>query len=644
MSRAFVLLSAVALVTTGCTKPKAAPLAPRDIYLWKITDPQRPGAHGYILGSIHLTTEGAKLDAALLDAFATTNVLAVEIDVEALSMRELAAAFEAHGTYPENERLVDHLGQADYERLQRILQQRKLGVANLEQTRPWVLAFLLVSTTASAGGSAQVGMGVDRYFIALARAQAKKPVRSLETLEEQLTALSSATDGLQLEMLRDAIASAERGEAPLERLVDAYLAGNAEAEVTSAMAQDNPDLAAFYDVLLVRRNRHMAARIAALLAEGAQPFVVVGAAHLFGEEGVPRLLAEAGLEVEPVGPKGELVAIEPPPESGAALPDALVLERHVRWPAPPEKRRLEVQGNVLDLEIAEVSGVRYVFMRSEIGAGLVLSLDMLYEQSRLSIERQLGGTTVWAEPAVVSGVPAERFLVRGPTVEVRGTSVWADGTLYNLTAVVPVGAAPPPEEQIQAFADGFVLEVRSPEEAAASREAVVQALASPPPWLAFDDPCPAGLTSQAQALTPRERPPCRADARRCLEACKDGDAVSCLALGDTFEGVEARPRGVAGLFMRSCRLGLVEGCTSEAAAAFLDDARQPEWACAVRTFDLACERKEPWACAFAAAARIQGRGVAADRDEAARLIPKACALDASHQACAMSRRLEAGDP
>ena len=53
-----------------------------------------------------------------------------------------------------------------------------------------------------------------------------------------------------------------------------------------------------FERLIERRNRRMSLKIAALLEGGGTTFVVVGAGHLVGAGGVPRLLQTQGYRVE----------------------------------------------------------------------------------------------------------------------------------------------------------------------------------------------------------------------------------------------------------------------------------------------------------------------------------------------------------
>jgi len=85
----------------------------------------------------------------------------------------------------------------------------------------------------------------------------------------------------------------------MARLVRAWQQGDAdflEADLLGAMRASD----ALYQAVVVDRNRAWLDGIEGLLDEPGTHLVVVGALHLVGEHSVVRLLAERGLEMNPL--------------------------------------------------------------------------------------------------------------------------------------------------------------------------------------------------------------------------------------------------------------------------------------------------------------------------------------------------------
>ena len=106
----------------------------------------------------------------------------------------------------------------------------------------------------------------------------------------------------------------------LQELVDVWRTGDAAGleEVFFASLQEDERFEAFFEILIDRRNYEMAERLRVLLdAEqhrGEAVFVIVGAGHLLGPEGIPAILSGWGYEVTRLT-RDEL--LHPPPTGGS---------------------------------------------------------------------------------------------------------------------------------------------------------------------------------------------------------------------------------------------------------------------------------------------------------------------------------------
>lgn len=163
-------------------------------------------------------------------------------------------------------------------------------------------------------------------------------------------------------------------------------------------------------------------------------------------------------------------------------------------------------------------------------------------------------------------------------------------------------------------------------------------------WLAESQHCPASLMTGRQSLAylaGRDCLPGRMTS--CLSRCASNDGGACYWLAESVQEAHGDERASEALFQRACRLGIVSGCTNRAAGIMKesspDDSKVK--ACAARTFGVACQHDDPWACTMRAALLSRGLGVAQDREEALKVLLKSCKYGPDDPACEYARRLRA---
>jgi len=155
-----------------------------------------------------------------------------------------------------------------------------------------------------------------------------------------------------------------------------------------------------------------------------------------------------------------------------------------------------------------------------------------------------------------------------------------------------------------------------------------------PDWLPSLEQCPADVMPARAADSNFSLERCSTSPAQCLDRCRAGDAGDCYATALVFQKIKAG-RVPEGLFLRACALGNVSGCTNRAAA--MDNGSGVS--CAVRTFERACDRDDPWACTMMGLHLVHGIGVARNNDLARRALSKSCRFGDGDQACASAKTL-----
>lgn len=174
---------------------------------------------------------------------------------------------------------------------------RSIGAsaAQMEPMRPWLAALTLsVAPLVKAGYDPTSGV----ELILKARADAAgKPVRGLETMEQQIRILAGMSEEAQVGFLRSTLEQFDEATTLLDGLVEAWATGDVEAIERLGIADMREASEEVYQAMLVRRNTDWADQIQAHLEGSGVSFIAVGAAHLAGEDSVQAILAARGVEV-----------------------------------------------------------------------------------------------------------------------------------------------------------------------------------------------------------------------------------------------------------------------------------------------------------------------------------------------------------
>jgi uncharacterized protein YbaP (TraB family) len=139
-------------------------------------------------------------------------------------------------------------------------------------------------------------LGVEFYLVGRARAN-QKPVLGLESFREHAEIISGLSDKqAELAILLNFIPQGNGAELRT-RMTSEWRRGDVEALARDEVRQMH-DLPFFGKRLIDERNRNWIPKIEGYLARGENYFVVVGAGHLGGPNGLLALLRAQGNRVE----------------------------------------------------------------------------------------------------------------------------------------------------------------------------------------------------------------------------------------------------------------------------------------------------------------------------------------------------------
>jgi uncharacterized protein YbaP (TraB family) len=159
---------------------------------------------------------------------------------------------------------------------------------------PWLAAGALGVLYAQQAQQASSGPGPGAVLNAAAATQGKRIWTEIPDAEAYVSFWSGFSPAAQVEQLMFVLDEIEAGPAGYARAAGAYESGDLSLEIrrVETEARLRPHK---YEAELAERNRRWPARFRVMIKEGGSAFVLVGADHLFGSEGMLALLARDGM-------------------------------------------------------------------------------------------------------------------------------------------------------------------------------------------------------------------------------------------------------------------------------------------------------------------------------------------------------------
>ena len=284
-----LVAAVLASVTVGTLSTH--PLAQTRAFAWKAT---RGAGVVYLVGSVHmLTTDFYPLAPSLDAAFKDSDLLVEEADLNEMLSPNTQFSMLSKGMLPAGQTIDKVVSPATLA----LINQHSGGALPLEalkQFKPWFLAMTLEALEWQSAGF-DASLGLDKHFFDRAQTEGKS-IQGLETTDFQISLFDGMTMDQQDRFLAETLKGVDKEKASVARLTGAWKAGDAATIERLVMADVKSD-PVVYDRLLVSRNKTWLPKIEALLSRPRHAFVVVGAAHLVGPDGLVAMLKAKGYQL-----------------------------------------------------------------------------------------------------------------------------------------------------------------------------------------------------------------------------------------------------------------------------------------------------------------------------------------------------------
>ena len=249
----------------------------------------------YLLGTIHLLPSDEQLADNIQRAYAESEQLLMEMDMDDLDVTTIQTSMMQTGLLPANQNLSSQLDTTTRRNLQSAIKAMGIESERLAHFQPWLAALTLEQLHyASQGFNAD--SGIESQLTRMAKHD-HKPIQGLETVQQQINLFAGMERSAQLDLLRQMLEELNESPDELQSLLQAWRRGDTDQLQTYLQQgfDENPQL---LGVLTTRRNNQWLSTLVALLDQESDDYLVaVGALHLLGDQGLVSLLQQAGYSV-----------------------------------------------------------------------------------------------------------------------------------------------------------------------------------------------------------------------------------------------------------------------------------------------------------------------------------------------------------
>ena len=200
----------------------------------------------------------------------------------------------SYAMLPDETSLAQQLSSSLYQRTIQTAALYQLKEPLLAKFRPWFVAITLQQQAIQQAGY-QASLGIDQHFIALANNK-QLAISYLETPEQQLAYLARLDD-VEDDFLESTLKQINKVSDELPDLIAAWEKGDRN-KIQALLDDDDtsPELQAYLEQHLIKeRNQNWIPKIIAQKSQ--RNFMVVGAMHLYGHDGLLLMLEQNGYKL-----------------------------------------------------------------------------------------------------------------------------------------------------------------------------------------------------------------------------------------------------------------------------------------------------------------------------------------------------------
>lgn len=256
-------------------------------FLWEVSDGD---SKIYLLGSVHVANEEMyPLNEVIESSYQDSDALVLEVVVDKINPMQMMSRMMLQG----GKTLKDEMDSVSYYEFKSVMDSLQIPEMNYVMLKPWAATLIMMQTVMQKEGFQQ-DLGFDFYFLGKARTE-EKEVFGLETLEQQLDAFEELSE-FSSDFFKYSLVEMENTKTMIDDMLKAWKEGDVDKieQIINTSIGDTENFEKINEIMLDKRNFLMIEKIEDYLKNNKQYFVIVGAGHLVGENGLLQLLEKTG--------------------------------------------------------------------------------------------------------------------------------------------------------------------------------------------------------------------------------------------------------------------------------------------------------------------------------------------------------------
>ncbi len=271
-------------------------------FMWEL---QNGDTKMYLLGSIHLMPEDTyPLDEKIKSCFEKADVLAIEADPTKIDQTKVQQLIQANGLYPPGETLKANIDSVLYKKVEAVFTSFGMPMQQINMYKPWFVSLNLEMLEIQKT-KLDTKLGIDMHFINQAN-EKDLEIIELESGIGQIEMLVDFPEESQVQYLEYTLENYENVHELFDTMITAWKTGDADLmnKATKKKMLDfcktMPGLEEYYEKLFLQRDNKIVEKLDNMLKSNEKKtyFVVVGAGHLIGEDGLLQLLKSRGYKAK----------------------------------------------------------------------------------------------------------------------------------------------------------------------------------------------------------------------------------------------------------------------------------------------------------------------------------------------------------